>query len=146
MMIGRLEQDGDNLRGVMSVVGLQPTPLLLETCTSKKGEEYYKVYADPEGANCDIGAAFKKKKDNNEYLSITLDSPVFPTPIYGAIFPDMEGGGFKMVWDRPKNKDVAPQVAQQADQKNEPKAEHKTKASAKPAYKKGAKPTPGLAP
>lgn len=49
----------------------------------------------------ELGAAWPARSnggDGREYLSVKLDDPSFPEPIYAALFDDEEGA--RLVWSR----------------------------------------------
>lgn len=61
-----------------------------------KDQPAYRVFA--EGA--EIGAAWKRRSSKGvDYLSVSLDDPSFPAPVYARLFPRDEG--FDLVWSRP---------------------------------------------
>ena len=49
----------------------------------------------------ELGAAWPAKGGENglEYLSVKLDDPSFPEPIYAALFDDDDGGA-QLAWNR----------------------------------------------
>jgi uncharacterized protein (DUF736 family) len=48
----------------------------------------------------EFGAAWKKRSDKgNEYLSVKLDDPSFPAPIYASLV-ETEGGDLALIWSR----------------------------------------------
>jgi uncharacterized protein (DUF736 family) len=57
----------------------------------------YRVFA----GTAEIGAAWKKISENGgrEYLSVKLDDPSFPAPIYASLV-EVEGGEFSLIWSR----------------------------------------------
>lgn len=50
----------------------------------------------------EFGAAWKKtaKDSNREYLSVKLDDPSFPAPIYATLVEVEDGKGFNLIWSR----------------------------------------------
>lgn len=60
---------------------------------------HFRIYA----GNVELGAAWQKLSAETErdYLSVKLDDPSFPAPIY-ATLSEVEGeDGFQLVWSRP---------------------------------------------
>ena len=58
---------------------------------------HYRVFA----GRAELGAAWPAKgsgEDAREYLSVRLDDPSFPEPIYAALFDDEESA--RLVWSR----------------------------------------------
>lgn len=51
----------------------------------------------------DLGAAWSKTSERNgAYLSIKLDDPSLPAPIYATLFADETGETFNLLWSRPR--------------------------------------------
>lgn len=62
----------------------------------------FRVFA----GSAELGAAWQAKskgEDGREYLSVKLDDPSFPEPIYAALFDDNEGGA-QLAWSRNKQR------------------------------------------
>jgi uncharacterized protein (DUF736 family) len=57
----------------------------------------YRVFA----GTAEIGAAWKKTSENGgrEYLSVKLDDPSFPAPIYASLI-EAEDSEFSLIWSR----------------------------------------------
>ena len=65
---------------------------------SDKGP-HFRIYA----GNVELGAAWQKRSEQTEryYLSVKLDDPSFPAPIY-ATLSEVEGeDGYQLIWSRP---------------------------------------------
>jgi uncharacterized protein (DUF736 family) len=65
--------------------------------TSEKGPDY-RILA---GATVEFGAAWKKtSNEGRDYLSVKLDDPSFPAPIYATLI-EVEGEeGLSLIWSR----------------------------------------------
>jgi uncharacterized protein (DUF736 family) len=49
----------------------------------------------------ELGAAwFKRSKEGRDYLSLKLDDPSFPAPIYASLVATGTEGGFSLIWSR----------------------------------------------
>jgi uncharacterized protein (DUF736 family) len=58
----------------------------------------YRIFA---GANVEFGAAWKKTSgEGREYLSVKLDDPSFPAPIYATLVEGEEPGSYNLIWSR----------------------------------------------
>lgn len=60
---------------------------------------HYRIYA----GNVELGAAWQKRssESDRDYLSVKLDDPSFPFPIY-ATLTEMDGeAGLHLIWSRP---------------------------------------------
>ena len=65
---------------------------------SDKGPQF-RIFA----ANVELGAAWQKRSEqtDRDYLSVKLDDPSFPAPIY-ATLAEVEGeDGLQLIWSRP---------------------------------------------
>jgi uncharacterized protein (DUF736 family) len=64
---------------------------------SDKGP-HFRIYA----GNVELGAAWQKTSEQGrDYLSVKLDDPSFPAPIY-ATLAEVEGkDGLQLIWSRP---------------------------------------------
>ena len=50
----------------------------------------------------EFGAAWQKKSDKgNDYLSVKLDDPSFPAPIYATLIEVDGQDGLQLIWSRP---------------------------------------------
>ena len=55
--------------------------------------------------NVDFGAAWKKtaRETQREYLSVKLDDPSFPAPIYASLVEADDGESHHLIWSRRAN-------------------------------------------
>lgn len=50
----------------------------------------------------EIGAGWAKvSKEERDYLSIKLDDPSLPAPLYAALYGEAGGRSFSLIWTRP---------------------------------------------
>jgi uncharacterized protein (DUF736 family) len=64
----------------------------------RKRRPQYRIYS--QGA--EVGAAWSKTSEaGNDYISLKLDDPALPAPIYASLFVDNEGDKYSLVWQRP---------------------------------------------
>jgi uncharacterized protein (DUF736 family) len=65
---------------------------------SDKGP-HFRVYA----GNVDLGAAWQKvaQETGRDYLSVKLDDPSFPAPIYATLVEVDGEPGLQLIWSRP---------------------------------------------
>ena len=67
--------------------------------TSEKGPDFRIL----DSRNTEFGAAWQKtsKETERDYLSVKLDDPSFPAPIYATLI-EVEGEeGLQLIWSRP---------------------------------------------
>mgnify|MGYP000173227392 CR=1 FL=1 len=65
---------------------------------SEKGPQF-RIFA----GSVELGAAWQKRssESDRDYLSVKLDDPSFPSPIY-ATLTEVEGeDGYQLIWSRP---------------------------------------------
>ena len=64
---------------------------------SERGPDF-RIFA---GAT-EFGAAWKKtaRETQREYLSVKLDDPSFPAPIYASLVEAEDGSGHNLIWSR----------------------------------------------
>ena len=64
---------------------------------NEKGPDF-RIFA---GAT-EFGAAWKKtaRETQREYLSVKLDDPSFPAPIYASLVEAEDGSGHNLIWSR----------------------------------------------
>ena len=49
----------------------------------------------------DIGAAWKKtSREGRDYISVKLDDPSFPAPVYATLSETDTGGEYALIWSR----------------------------------------------
>jgi uncharacterized protein (DUF736 family) len=74
----------------------------LEPVTDKKREKSpdFRLFA----GSREIGAAWKRKsQEGAEYLSVTIDDPVFPAPINGRLVKVSIEGQYMILWTRERD-------------------------------------------
>ena len=140
MRLGRFIQDAEgNFNGAVKAYGMPETQITFAPKTSSQGKSYYEVMGDPETGAFDGGAAFPKKKGDMEYLSVTLESPMFPAPVNAGLFQDKANPAiYNLVWDRPEPRpqlNADAKVEQQQQQAPEAKG-----AAQKAGFFRGKKP------
>ncbi len=91
------------LHGSICGLGIGTTEVISEEATAQNGRRYLKLIADPMRSAYEVGVAFPKTKNDANYYSVHLDSPIFPFPLNAALFPDKGNEGtFNLVWTRPE--------------------------------------------
>ena len=68
---------------------------------SEKDNDKAPDYRIRSGAT-EFGAAWKKtaRETDREYLSVKLDDPSFPAPIYASLVETEDGEGHSLIWSR----------------------------------------------
>src|ERR1700761_1673648 len=89
MKAGSFRRDEEGtLYGKIQALGLGNLDAVFAERTSKKGETFFRVIADPNGAPFEIGSAWPKVKEGLHYYSVSLDTVFSSKPINAALFPD----------------------------------------------------------
>ena len=94
--IGTFIQQGDGYTGSIKTLTLnvKAAQLRPNDKTDEKAPDY-RIFS----GQTEFGAAWKKtSQQNREYLSVKLDDPSFPAPIYASLV-EVEGG-HSLIWSR----------------------------------------------
>jgi uncharacterized protein (DUF736 family) len=63
----------------------------------------FRIYAGR--TEIEFGAAWRKtSNDGREYLSVKLDDPSFPSPIYASLVEVEAEDGLSLIWSRPQHR------------------------------------------
>ncbi len=96
--IGNFASSGNGFTGTVKTLALNVKAKLVPVeRTSEKGPDF-RILA----GNVEFGAAWKKTSERDrDYLSVKLDDPSFPAPIYATLI-EVEGEeGLSLIWSRP---------------------------------------------
>lgn len=139
MKLGQFYQDKDgNFHGTIKAYGLPETTIILSPQTSGDGKPYYEIIASPVKGTFDGGAAFPKQKGNLEYLSVTLDSPMFPAAVNAGLFQDKANPEvYNLVWDRPQPKAALTAEATATEQTKPAQTAQKTETQKRGFFNRG---------
>jgi uncharacterized protein (DUF736 family) len=94
--IGAFTQQGDGYTGSIKTLTLnvKAAQLRPNDKTDEKAPDY-RIFS----GQTEFGAAWKKtSRENREYLSVKLDDPSFPAPIYASLVE--VDGGHSLIWSR----------------------------------------------
>ena len=99
--IGTFTKSGDGYTGSVKTLTLNVKAQFRPADKDGDKAPDYRIFS---GAT-EFGAAWKKtSRENREYLSVKLDDPSFPAPIY-ATLSEVEGeDGYQLIWSR-QNRD-----------------------------------------
>jgi len=93
------ETDGGNgFTGSIRTLALNVKACIARVENSSDKGPQFRVYA----GSVELGAAWQKTSEQGrDYLSVELDDPSFPAPIYAAL-AEVEGeDGLQLIWSRP---------------------------------------------
>jgi uncharacterized protein (DUF736 family) len=94
--IGTFKRDGDGFTGTIKTLTLNLKVAFRAAEKESEKSPDQRIFAG--GFEC--GAAWKKTSQNDrEYLSVKIDDPSFPAPIYGSLL-EGENGEHRLIWSR----------------------------------------------
>ena len=94
--IGSFTKTADGYTGSIKTLTLNVKTAVLRP--NEKTDEKAPDYRIFVGA-AEVGAAWRKtSRENREYLSVKLDDPSFPAPIYASLVE--VDGGHSLIWSR----------------------------------------------
>jgi uncharacterized protein (DUF736 family) len=98
--IGSFKKSGQEFQGEIVTLSLQTKGVRIvpETDRTNDNAPSHRVYV----GRAEIGAAWSKRSsEGRDYLSVKLDDPSFPAPIYATLI-EVEGQeGLQLIWSRP---------------------------------------------
>ncbi len=94
--IGTFTQDGESFTGTINTLVLKAKATLQPVEKTNDQMPDFRVYAN----GTEIGAGWQKPgKGDRPYLSVKLDDPSFPQPIYCRLI-ELESGRHQLLWSR----------------------------------------------
>lgn len=94
--IGTFKSDNGGFTGIIKTLTLNAKTTFRPSEKDNDKAPDYRIFC---GA-IECGAAWKKtSRDDREYLSVKLDDPSFPSPIYASLL-ECEGGEYRLIWSR----------------------------------------------
>jgi uncharacterized protein (DUF736 family) len=95
--IGTFTRTGDSFTGSVKALNINAKATIKPADKASDKAPDYRVFA---GA-IEFGAAWKKTSgEGRAYLSIKLDDPSFPAPIYATLVEGEEAGSYSLIWSR----------------------------------------------
>ena len=98
-IIGTFTRSGPDFTGRIETLTLSvPVKIRAVEKDNDKAPDF-RVYAGK--AEFEIGAAWKKtSREDREYLSVKLDDPSFPAPVYASLLETEDAGKHRLLWTR----------------------------------------------
>jgi len=102
--IGTFKRDEFGFTGLIHTLTLEAFVAIEPT--EKRGDKSpdYRVYVKSSGPG-EIGAAWKRNRDGQEYLSVRIDDPTFPAPLDCRLVRNGSGEEYALIWDRQRARD-----------------------------------------
>ncbi len=95
--IGTFTKSGDSFTGAVKTLSINAKASIRPADKASDKAPDYRVFA---GA-IEFGAAWKKtSNEGRPYLSIKLDDPSFPAPIYATLVEGEQADSFSLIWSR----------------------------------------------
>lgn len=100
--IGNFAKSEDGVfNGTIKTLALNTKAKLVPLEGGANGAPDFRIFA----GNVEIGAAWKRmSQQDRPYISVKLDDPSLPAPIYASMHEDEQAGQFSMIWTRPQSK------------------------------------------
>jgi uncharacterized protein (DUF736 family) len=95
--IGTFTKSGDTFTGAVKTLSISAKTTIKAAEKASDRAPDYRVFCN----QVEFGAAWKKTSgEGRDYLSVKLDDPSFPAPIYATLVEAEEAGSFNLIWSR----------------------------------------------
>ena len=97
--IGSFKKSGSEFQGEIVTLSVQTKNVRIvpETNRANDNAPSHRVYV----GRAEIGAAWSKRSnEGRDYLSVKLDDPSFPAPIYASLVEAEDGESHNLIWSR----------------------------------------------
>ncbi len=96
--IGTFTKSGETFSGSVKTLSINAKTTIKAAEKASDKAPDYRVFA---GSAVEFGAAWKKtSNEGRAYLSVKLDDPSFPAPIYATLVEAEEAGTYSLIWSR----------------------------------------------
>ena len=97
--IGSFTSNGNGFTGSIRTLTLNVKAQIRRNETPSDKGPNFRVYA---AGNVELGAAWQRVAEGSgkDYLSLKLDDPSFPAPIYATLVEVDGEDGFQLIWSR----------------------------------------------
>ena len=95
--IGTFTRSGDSFTGAVKTLSINAKTAIKPAEKASDKAPDYRIFQ----GSVEFGAAWKKTSgEGREYLSVKLDDPSFPAPIYATLVEGEEPGTHSLIWSR----------------------------------------------
>ena len=95
--IGSFTRSGDTFTGAVKTLSITAKTTIKPADKASDKAPDYRVFAN----QVEFGAAWRRTSaDGRDYLSVKLDDPSFPAPIYATLVEAEEAGSHSLIWSR----------------------------------------------
>ncbi|MBM6595363.1 DUF736 domain-containing protein [Microvirga pudoricolor] len=90
------KSDNGSFNGAVKTLALNVKAKIVPADKANEQAPDYRIFA----GNTEFGAAWaKRSREGRDYLSVKLDDPSFPAPIFGSLV-EGEDGEHSLIWSR----------------------------------------------
>jgi len=98
--IGTFTKSADGFSGAVKTLTLNVKARLMPAEKANEKAPDYRIFA----GSTEFGAAWKQtSKEGRDYVSVKLDDPSFPAPIYASLVVAEDGETHNLIWSRRNN-------------------------------------------
>ena len=95
--IGTFTKTGESFTGAVKTLSINAKTTIKPADKASDKAPDYRVFA----GSVEFGAAWKKTSgEGRDYLSVKLDDPSFPAPIYATLVEGEDTGSYSLIWSR----------------------------------------------
>ncbi len=95
--IGTFTKSGDTFTGSVKTLSINAKTTIKAADKASDKAPDYRVFS----GSTEFGAAWKKtSNEGRAYLSVKLDDPSFPAPIYATLVEGEQADSFTLIWSR----------------------------------------------
>ena len=95
--IGTFTAQGNSFTGTVRTLTLNVKVKFVPNDKESENAPDYRIFA----GGTEFGAAWKRtSREDRDYLSVKLDDPSFPAPIYATLSETEAGGDYALIWSR----------------------------------------------
>ena len=96
--IGTFTKTGDSYNGAVKTLGINAKTSIKPADKASNKAPDYRIFQ----GTVEFGAAWKKTSgEGRDYLSVKLDDPSFPAPIYATLVEGEQPNSYSLIWSRP---------------------------------------------
>ncbi|MDE2465944.1 MAG: DUF736 domain-containing protein [Alphaproteobacteria bacterium] len=98
-IIGNFTKDANGYNGTVRTLSINAKARLVPAENGTDKSPDFRVFA---AGSVELGAAWRRKakETGREYLSVKLDDPSFPQPIYASLVEVEPEGSYNLIWSR----------------------------------------------
>ncbi len=95
--IGTFTRSGDSFTGAVKTLSINAKTTIKPADKASDKAPDYRIFQ----GSVEFGAAWKKTSgEGRNYLSVKLDDPSFPAPIYATLVEGEEPSSYALIWSR----------------------------------------------